>query len=121
MEKMRFKTFTWPHNPHTYAEEFVREPLYQKNDQNITVFQDMGPMKRVITGTGVFFGETAFSDFQTLAALFSEKTTGTLFHPVWGSRTVWFTELELTQDPTENAVSYRFTFREADSSGGLPV
>ena len=120
MEKMRFKTFIWPQNPHTYREEFVREPIYYKNDLDITVFKEMGPMKRTITGKGVFFGENAFTTFRSLATLFNEKSAGTLSHPVWGNRHVWFTGLELTQEPKENCVSYSFTFREADSDGVIP-
>ena len=121
MEEMSFKTFIWPQNPHTYREEYVREPVYYKNDLDITVFKEMGPMKRVISGSGVFFGDTAFASFRSLATLFAEKTTGTLAHPIWGNRNVWFTELELTQEPQENCISYRFTFREADSDGVIPV
>ena len=121
MEKMSFKTFIWPQNPHTYQEVWLREPVYYKNDLDVTVFDDMGPMKRTITGKGVFFGDTAFASFQALAKLFEDKTTGTLSHPVWGNRNVWFTGLELTQEPKVNYVSYSFTFREADSDGVIPA
>ena len=121
MEKMSFKTFIWPQNPHTYHEEYVREPKYYENDLGVTVFDEMGPMKRTITGKGVFFGDTAFASFRSLAALFEDDTAGTLAHPVWGNRNVRFTGLELTQEPKENYVSYSFTFREADSDGVIPV
>ena len=121
MEKMTFKTFVWPNNPHTYREEFVREPVYYKNDLDYTVFKEMGPMKRTITGEGVFFGANAFASFRSLSALFADKTTGTLSHPGWGNRNVWFTGLEMTQEPKDNYVSYRFTFREADSDGVIPA
>ena len=26
MEKLSYKTFIWPQNPHTYREEYIREP-----------------------------------------------------------------------------------------------
>lgn len=121
MEKMRFKTFIWPQNPHTYRETWVREPVYSRNDLDYLVFEEMGPMKRTITGQGVFFGDEAFANFRTLAKLFEDKTTGTLNHPVWGNRNVYFTQLELTQEPKENYVSYSFAFREADSDGVVPA
>lgn len=120
MDKLSFKTFVWPQNPHTYRETYLREPVYIRNDLGYTVFDSMGDMKRTVTGQGVFFGDTAFESFRTLAALFEEKTTGTLTHPLWGSRLVWFTGLELTQEPKEDYVSYSFTFREADSDGVVP-
>lgn len=121
MEKMRFKTFIWPQNPHTYRENFLREPVYVRNDADIIVFAGMGPMIRTITGQGVFFGDEAFASFRALAELFTNDSAGTLQHPLWGTRNVRFTELELTQEPKEDYISYRFTFREADDSGAIPV
>ena len=120
MEKMSFKTFIWPQNPHTYREEFLREPMYGKNELEETVFLGMGPVKRTVTGEGAFFGNAAYESFRQLSALFAEESVGLLNHPLWGERTVWFTGLELTQEPKENWVSYRFTFREASADGEIP-
>lgn len=120
MEKMVFKTFVFPNNPHTYQEACSREGVYEKNDDGEEVFQELGPVKRVISGEGVFFGETAFDDFRSLAKLAEESTPGNLQHPVWGIRYCYLTELELTQEARENCVSYRFTFQQADSSGAIP-
>ena len=121
MEKLRFKNFIWPQNPHTYREEFLREPMYGKNELEETVFLGMGPVKRTVTGEGVFFGNAAYESFRQLSALFAEESVGLLNHPLWGERTVWFTGLELTQEPKDNCISYAFTFREADSDGVIPA
>ena len=120
MEKLKFKTFLWPQNPHTYREEFLREPMYVKNELGETVFSGMGPVKRTMTGEGVFFGSTAYETFQNLAALFGEDSAGTLVHPLWGSRNVRFTGLELTQEPRDNCVSYKFEFTCASLNGAVP-
>ena len=80
----------------------------------------MGPVKRTVTGTGVFFGTTAYEDFKKLIELFKEETCGPLVHPVWGSCNMYFTELELTQEPKGNYVAYKFEFREADEEGVIP-
>lgn len=120
MEKMAFKTFTWPQNPRIYREVFLREPVHKKNYLGQYVFAGMGPLKRTITGSGVFFGEGAYTDFRSLAALFDETTAGTLVHPVFGTRTVFFTGLELQQEPKSDYVAYSFTFREADADGSIP-
>lgn len=120
MEKMSFKTFVWPQNPHTYHEETTREAVYEKDEEGEDVFQGMGLMKRTITGSGAFFGEEAFSQYQKLEKLFEETTPGDLEHPVWGIRYCYFTGLELTQEPKENYVSYRFTFQQAMANGVLP-
>ena len=120
MNKLIYKSFVWPQNPDHYQMQFVREPVYQKNEAGETVFTGMGPMKRVITGSGSFIGPTAYGDFQELAETFSDATYGALVHPVFGSCRVYFTELQVTQQPRENYVAYKFEFREADEDGAIP-
>lgn len=120
MEKMQYKTFVWPHNPHTYQEICTREAMYEKNALDEIVFLGMGPLKRTVTGSGVFYGDGAYNSFRILAKLVEETSPGMLQHPVWGSRYCYFTGLELTQEPKDNYVSYRFTFRQADADGALP-
>ena len=83
-------------------------------------FDGMSERKRVITGSGVFYGEGAFNQFKKLAALFEETTPGNLEHPIWGIRYCYFTRLELTQEPKEDCVSYRFTFTGALANGIVP-
>lgn len=119
MDYLSYKTFVWPHNPHTYQEEYSREPQYYTQDGQSN-FTGMGEMKRIITGSGVFYGEDAFAQFKKLAALFEDGTAGNLEHPVWGIRYCYFTGLELTQEPKDNYVSYRFTFTGALTNGVVP-
>lgn len=120
MEKLKFKTFTWPTNPEEYREEFLREPVYTKTETGDSVFSGMGPVKRVITGSGAFTGSSAAASFGSLAALFGETSTGALTHPVFGSRTVYFTGLQLQQSPRKDYVAYSFQFTVADSKGEIP-
>jgi len=119
MDSLSFKTFVWPQNPHTYQEELVREPNYRTQDGQ-SVYTGMGELKRRITGSGVFYGEGAFDQFKKLAKLFESTTPGNLEHPVWGIRYCYFTGLEMTQEPKENYVSYRFTFTGALTNGVVP-
>lgn len=118
-DKLTFKTFTWPNNPEKYREELVREPIHAKNGLYWTYY-GMQPVKRVITGSGTFSGASAYERFKALAALFSDTEAGVLTHPVWGSRSVYFTALELTQSVRPEYVAYSFEFREADENGSLP-
>ena len=55
MEKMSYKTFVWPQNPHFYHEETSREAVYEKNEAGEDVFKGMGLMKRTITAEGWVF------------------------------------------------------------------
>lgn len=119
MDKLSYKTFVWPHNPHTYKEEWIREPQYYTVDGK-TYYEGMGEMKRIISGSGTFFGEDAFARFKALSELFAEKTAGNLEHPIWGIRYCYFTGLELTQEPKENCISYKFEFTGALANGQVP-
>lgn len=119
MEKLCYKTFVWPQNPHTYREEYIRQPHFT-TEAGVTSYDGMGEMQRIITGSGTFFGEYAIADFQQLAKLFEEQSAGNLEHPQWGSRYCYFTGLELTQEPRENCVSYTFQFTCALDNGKVP-
>ncbi len=119
MDNMSYKTFVWPHNPHTYREEYSREPRYITQSGQ-TYYEGMGEMRRIITGAGVFFGLDALDQFRNLAALFEESSAGNLEHPIWGVRYCYFTGLELTQEPKDNYVSYKFTFTGANTNGEVP-
>lgn len=120
MQKMSYKGWAWPENPEKYEEFYQCEPVYTKNSQKVWVFQGMGPRKLTIKGEGVFCGKDAFSDFKALSALFYNEGSGELIHPVWGSIQAYFTELEMTQEPKENEIAYRFTFQQADLNDAIP-
>lgn len=120
MDSLTYKTFSWPNNPEVYREDYVREALYSKANNGDTVFSGMGPLKRVITGSGAFFGSDAAATFIRLAAVFAAPEAGALVHPVWGTRSVYFTKLQMTQSPRADYVAYSFEFTEADEEGAIP-
>lgn len=120
MDNLRYKTYTWPYNPTTYTESLQRNPVYALTSEGTYVFAGIGGMKRVITGSGAFFGENACKEFKALLAVAEQTGTGELVHPVWGTRECYFTCLEMTQEPRENYIPYRFTFTCVDSEGNIP-
>ena len=120
MDNLTYKSFTWPNNPEVYREDYVREALYAKNDNGESVFSGMGPMKRVIIGSGAFFGSDAADTFTRLATVFSGPEVGALVHPLWGTRTAYFTKLQMTQSPKADYVAYSFEFAEVDADGAVP-
>lgn len=120
MDKLRYKTFTWPENPERYRVESKREPVYSKNEDGSVAFDGLGPRKRVVTGSGCFAGSGAYTNFKALEAMTAQTDAGELEHPVWGTMTAFFTELVMEQEPRADYVAYSFTFREADSSGAIP-
>ncbi len=120
MANLSFGTFIWPNDPQRYEEICVREPVYTQTEDGQTVFSGIGPVKRTITGSGAFFGSSAYKSFKALLALVSQEVPASLVHPIWGTRSVFLTELKSTMEPRENYVAYSFTFREADASGAIP-
>ena len=112
---MRYKTFVWPHNPHTYSISFQRQVADHKVPFGRYCLQDLGLTARVLEGEGVFAGADAYDRFKVLATLFYQEGPGLLIHPVWQTSNAYFTELSLTQKPLPDYVAYRFAFREAYS------
>ncbi|MBP3684049.1 MAG: DNA circularization N-terminal domain-containing protein [Oscillospiraceae bacterium] len=116
---MKFKDYVWPNNPQTYQEVLHREPLYVTKD-GVTSYSKMSTTGRVITGSGAFFGQTAYEDIRELVTLAEDTTPGELIHPVLGIRYCYLTKLEVSQEPREEFISYSFEFIQAKEDGTVP-
>lgn len=118
---MRYKEFTWPHNPEIYTVEYRRQMAAHKVPFGRCVLQDLGYTYRVLKGEGVFTGNDAYRQFQELATVFQESGPGLLVHPVWQAERAYFVELKVTEEPLPDYVRYSFTFWEDWNgySGGL--
>lgn len=120
MANLQYKTFVWPQNPSTYSERVLRTPVYEEAADGTISFTGLSGVKRTITGSGVFTGPNAASTYQKLEALATRPAPGDLIHPVWGTRNCYLTELEMTQEPCQNVIHYRFTFTWADENNNIP-
>ena len=118
---MRYKDYTWPHNPKVYSVERQRRLVVHQIPYGRCVIQDLGGMYRVLRGEGVFAGEGAYEQFRQLAAVFQEEGPGLLVHPVWQTERARFASLQVTEEPLPDYVRYRFEFWEDWSGyeGGL--
>lgn len=114
---MRYKDYVWPHNPETYTISFRRKVAVSKIPFGRYTMQDLGQSYRVMEGEGVFSGENAYSEFKRLATVFYGGGPGMLVHPVWQAAEAYFVSLELTQQPLEDYVRYRFAFWETSPLG----
>lgn len=117
LEPMRFKNYTWPHNPRSFEMEYERRLSCLKIPFAGNIVQDLGDCARVFSGEGEFFGENAHSDMQKLAEVFSEGGAGVLVHPLWSSVNAVFEKLCVTEEPIENYVRYSFRFVEYGDAG----
>lgn len=119
LEPMRYKEYTWPHNPETYTVEYRRSLALHKVPFGGYCLQDLGDTCRVMRGEGVFAGPDAYGEFQRLEAVFAQDGPGVLVHPVWQAARVYFVSLELAEEPLPDYVRYTFEFWEDRAAGGL--
>ena len=113
LSAMRFKDFTWPHNPRTFRVLWRRRVCVLDAPGGRYRVQDLGKTCRVLRGEGEFCGPSAYADFERLQQVFLDEGMGTLIHPLWPCQSVFFTRLELTQEPRQDYVAYAFEFTEA--------
>ena len=109
---MRYKDYTWPHNPEVYAVDYRRRMAVHQVPYGGSVLQELGYSYRVLRGEGVFAGEGAYQQFQKLAEVFRDSGPGLLVHPVWQAEKVWFVSLTVTEEPLPDYVRYSFEFWE---------
>ena len=121
LSSMRYKNYTWPHNPETFVVEYRRQMAAYKVPLGGCVLQDLGVNCRILRGEGEFAGPGAYEEFKALAAVFQEPGAGVLTHPVWRTDRAYFVSLSVTEEPRPDYVRYSFAFWEDDSGydGGL--
>ena len=113
---MRYKGYTWPHNPETYSISYERKVAARKIPFGRYGMQDLGLFYRVMRGEGTFSGPGAYEEFKKLASVFYEGGPGVLVHPVWQTTRAYFVALELQQRPLPDYVRYRFEFWEENET-----
>ncbi|WP_432400927.1 LysM peptidoglycan-binding domain-containing protein [Wukongibacter sp. M2B1] len=110
---LKYKSYTWPVNPETYAMRFEKNTaIHHYPYTHINEIEDLGLKPREVSGNGEFIGEGAYEEFKKLATVFYDSGIGKLIHPIWQIQEAVFTRLELEQEPTPNYVKYSFTFTE---------
>lgn len=115
LSPMRYKSYTWPHNPRVYSIDYRRTMAVHKNPFQGYQLQDLGASYRVMEGEGEFVGEGAYAEFQRLASVFYQKGPGLLVHPLWQAANTYFVALRLEQAPRPDYVRYSFEFWEENS------
>ncbi len=121
METMKYKGFSWPHNPEKLKLDYRRDPQYGEDAQGLPVYIGMGQRRCIVSGSGVFTGELAIETFEELEVLFRESTGGILFLPHGDSFQAYFSQLTVEQDSREQYIHYSFTFLGTDEKGAIPV
>lgn len=112
LSPMRYKSYTWPHNPRVYSIDFQRAVALHKVPFGRYQLQDLGMGHRVMEGEGEFAGPGAYVEFQKLACIFYEDGPGLLVHPLWQAANAYFVSLRVEQAPRPDYVRYSFAFWE---------
>ena len=121
LTSMRYKDYTWPHNPEIYKVENRRRVAVHKIPFGSCVFQELGGTYRILRGEGEFSGADAYDQFRQLEGVFQEGGPGQLVHPVWTVQRAYFVSLKATEKPLPDYVRYSFEFWEdcGGYGGGL--
>lgn len=109
---MSFKNHIWSYNPSTVKLLSSKEIVEQKIPMSNNILQNFGRNSRVITGEGYLFGENCFNQYDALWKLHKDETSGLLTIPKFSVMYGYFVNLEIVGEPTENLISYKFTFIE---------
>ena len=112
---MRYKGYTWPHNPRVYSIDYERKMAVHKTPFGLFRLQDLGRTNRIMEGEGEFVGDDAYAQFGQLANVFYDGGAGLLIHPLWQAANAYFVSLRLEQEPRPDYVRYSFSFWEDDS------
>lgn len=112
MNKMSFRDFTFRNNPEKIRLVYSKKLKTFRPPNSAAVVQNLGDDLRIVSGSGEFFGEEAFSDFFALADEFAKKDCGVLTLPGFDAFTAQFKNLELVGNGGDGTVGYKFEFWE---------
>ena len=109
---MKFKNYVWPHNPSTINVSVKRDLKEVMIPFKGSVIQDYGREKRIVSGSGQFFGDDCIEQFDSLFFVFKQGGRGYLSLPGMDSFLAAFKELKLVGNSMPNVLTYSFEFWE---------
>lgn len=109
---MKFKDYEWINNP----KQITIEQSKNIKEFNLpyvgSCLQNFGNEKKIVKGTGEFFGETAKEQFNDLYQVYEQKESGILSIPGIESFTAMFKSIKMSLDATPDFIAYTFEFWE---------
>lgn len=109
---MKFKNYVWPHNPSTINVSVKRDLKEVMIPFKGSAIQDYGREKRIVSGSGQFFGDDCIEQFDSLFFVFKQGGRGYLSLPGMDSFLAVFKELKLVGNSMPNVLTYSFEFWE---------
>jgi hypothetical protein len=110
LNNIKYKDFTFPHNPETTGFKCDRTYIKHKYPNLVgSELEDFGANAIVITGSGYFFGDKAYDNFHKLYKEFAKNGVGNFSHPIFTEVTRGLmVSLNSTVDPQVNVIKYSF-------------
>lgn len=109
---MKFKDYEWPYNP-TELKIELQKNLNQLSLPFVgTIIQNLNCDRKIISGSGEFFGDDCFKKYNELFLVYKENESGYLSIPDVGTFLVEFKKLNMKCSPGPKSVAYYFEFWE---------
>ncbi len=118
MDKLKYKDFTFPHNPRSIQVESQSRTAALLRPGIGGLAQNLGPACRVVRGEGAFYGSTAAEHCRRLQQLQAESSSGSLFIPSLAPMRAFFTKLTLLCEGDGSILVYQFEFTEEQAGDG---
>lgn len=109
---MRFKGFSWHHNPREITFECGRKVNEHKSPYGKAYIQDTGRKNMVVKGVGELYGTDCMEQFDRLLQLFKSGGQGVLAIPKLTPIYAVFESIKIMGEPKPDVLTYSFVFRE---------
>ena len=110
---MRFKGFSWHHNPREITFECGRKVNEHKSPFGKAYIQDTGRNNMIVKGVGELYGTDCMEQFNSLLQLFKSGGQGVLAIPKLTPIYAIFESIKILGEPKPDVLTYSFVFREA--------
>ena len=109
---MRFKGFSWHHNPREITFECGRKVNEHKSPFGKAYIQDTGRNNMIVKGVGELYGTDCMEQFNSLLQLFKSGGQGVLAIPKLTPIYAIFESIKILGEPKPDVLTYSFVFRE---------
>lgn len=109
---MKYKDFEFPTNPSKIEVQAERNISVKPSLNRKWVNQNVSENPVKITGSGIFYGDSAQTICNELQRLVSEESSGWLFAPTIEPVKAFFESFTYSKDTSKNRLDYSFIFKE---------
>ncbi len=109
---MRFKGFSWHHNPREITFECGKKVNEHKSPFGKAYIQDTGRKNMIVKGVGELYGTDCMEQFDRLLQLFKSGGQGVLAIPKLTPIYAIFESIKILGEPKPDVLTYSFVFRE---------